>query len=94
MTTRKRRKATPRVQTKRLPWADPLPELFRLGTATGWTPPADVLIRMGTRTWSYVADFTNDDGAVWRATVRVCLERRAVMDEKIEVRFVMKAKAA
>lgn len=94
MTTRKRRKATPRVQTKRMPWADPFPQLFRLGTATGWTPPKDILIRIGSRTWSYVADFTADDGAVWRATIRVDPVGKTVLDEKIEVRFVIKAKAA
>ncbi|WEK38660.1 MAG: hypothetical protein P0Y50_08850 [Candidatus Brevundimonas colombiensis] len=94
MTTRKRRKATPRVQTKRLPWDEPFSKLFRLCGANGWTQPKDVLIRVGSRTWSYVADFTADDGAVWRATVRIDPVRKAVLEEKIEVRYVMKAKAA
>lgn len=94
MTTRKRRKATPRVHCRRIPWADPFPEVFRLGTASGWTAPADVLIRAGSRTTSCVADFVADDGAVWRATVRVDRASMTVLEEKIEVRYVMKAKAA
>lgn len=92
MTTRKRRKATPRVQTKRMPWADPFPQLFRLGDS--WAPPNDILIRIGSRTWSYVADFTADDGTIWRATVRIDPVQKVVLDEQISARFVMKAKAA
>lgn len=94
MTTRKRRKATPRVQTKRMPWADPFPQMFRLGDAAGWAPPKDVLIRLGSRTWSYVADFTADDGTIWRATVRVDPVRKVMLEEQVSARFVMKAKAA
>jgi hypothetical protein len=94
MTTRKRRKATPRVQTKRVPWSDPFPRLFRLGSAAGWADPPTVLIRIGSRTLSYVAEFTADDGAVWRATVRIDPMRGVVLDENISLRFVVKAKAA
>ncbi|MRL67856.1 hypothetical protein [Brevundimonas sp. SPF441] len=94
MTTRKRRKATPRVQCRRVPWADPYPEIFRLGTAAGLTPPSNVLIRSGSRTISFVADFTNGDGMPVRATVRIDRSTLAVLDENMAARFVMKAKAA
>ena len=93
MTSRKRRKATPRVQCRRVRWADPYPEIFRLGMAAGLTPPSDVLIRSGSRTISFVADFTNADGMPVRATVRIDRSTLDVLDENMAARFVMKAKA-
>jgi hypothetical protein len=88
--TKRRRTATPRVQSKRMPWADPFPRLFRL--PEGWSPPADVLIRMGPRTWSYVADFTADTGETWRHTIRIDPFQKSVLGEELTARFIFKGK--
>ena len=91
MTRRKPQRA--KVQTKRVPWGEPFDKLFRLGTAGNWTPPADVLIRAGSRTWSYVADFRDADGHSFRATIKICPVSYRVLDERLEVRMSVRGRA-
>lgn len=91
MTRRKLKRA--KVQIKRVPWGEPFDKLFRLGAAGDWTPPADVLIRAGSRTWSYVADFRDKHDHVFRATVRVCPVSYRVLSESLEMRMSLKGKA-
>lgn len=91
MTRRKPKRA--KVQIRRVPWGEPFDKLFRLGAAEDWTPPADILIRVGSRTWSYVADFRDKQGFTFRATVKVCPVSYRVLDERLEVRMSLKGKA-
>lgn len=82
-----------KVQIKRVPWGEPFDKLFRLGAATGWTPPADILIRAGSRTWNYVADFRDSQGHTFRATIRIDPVNYRVLDERLEVRMSIKGSA-
>lgn len=91
MTRRKMKRA--KVQTRRVAWGDPFDKLFRFGSAGDWTPPADVLIRAGSRTWSYVADFRDKHGHTFRATVKICPVSYRVLDERLEVRMALKGTA-
>lgn len=91
MTRRRPKRA--KVQIRRMPWGEPFDRLFRLGKAGDWTPPADVLIRAGSRTWSYVADFRDKHGYVFRATIKVCPTSYRVLDERLEVRMLLKGKS-
>lgn len=85
--TRRRSTQRAKVQIKREPWGEPFDRLFRLGKAGDWTPPAEVIIRMGTRTWSYVADFVDRDGAPFRCTVKIDPIRKEIVEERLDVAF-------
>lgn len=75
-----------RSNIKRVPWAEPFPRLFRL-IGDGWTPPAEVVIRQGSRTWTYVADCLMDDGQPARLSVKIDPVRNVVLDETLTMRF-------
>ena len=75
-----------------MPWGEPFDRLFRLASSD-WTPPAEVLIRMGSRTWSYVADFRDKDGLAFRAVIRIDPCAKTVLDERLELRFSLKGKS-
>lgn len=91
MSRRKPKRA--KVQLGHKPWGEPFDKLFRLGASGDWTPPAHVLIRAGSRTWSFVADFRDKDGHVFRATVRICPVSYRVLSESLEMRMSLKGKA-
>lgn len=82
------RKPPSRVLIKRMPWADPFDRLFRL--PDGWRAPAEVVIRMGSRTWTYVADFTAETGETWRQTIRIDPATKTVLSEELSARFIFK----
>lgn len=90
MSRRAARKTPPKVLIKRMPWAEPFDRLFRL--PAGWKAPTEVVIRMGSRTWSYVADFTADGGETWRQTIRIDPASRTVLSEELTARFVFKGR--
>lgn len=86
MTTRqtKRKSAAKTVTTKRIAFTANFRDLFRL-TGEGWTPPADVLVRQGTRTVTFVADFLDASQTLFKATVRIDLRTRRVLAEELSV---------
>lgn len=91
VTPRRRKKTTARVQTLRKPWGEPFDRLFRL-MGDGWTPPAEVVIRVGTRTWTYVADFQMADGHAVRLTVKIDPCEKVVVDETMSVAFALRGR--
>lgn len=92
MTARRRSTKRTAPAFKRVPWAEPFPQFFRLASSD-WSPPKEVVIRLGSRTWTYLADFTMSDGHPVRLTVRIDPVRKAVLDERMEILFRMKGGA-
>lgn len=91
MTPRRRKKTTARVQTLRKPWGEPFDRLFRLSD-DDWTPPAEVVIRVGSRTWTYVADFRMANGHPVRLTVKIDPCEKVVVDETMSVAYASRGR--
>lgn len=88
----RRKPAKGSMTTRRVAFEDCHLELFRLG-GDDWTSPAEVLIRMGSRTWAFVADFVMPSGHPVRQTVRIDPVRKVVVDEQMSVAYRLRGRA-
>lgn len=77
----------------RLTWEDHHREIFRLA-AEDWTPPADIAVRHGVRSWTLTAIFTMPKGE--RATLTTRLEKKAsgvvLADEGMKFAFTVRGR--
>lgn len=88
MTVRRKQTARRRtaVSVRRLEFKAPFPDLFRLA-GIDWTAPATVLVRQGSRTATFVADYRMADQTPCRLTVRIDLRDRSVLAEEMSMTF-------
>lgn len=92
-TTKRRPAKRPAAPITRLPWEDHHHEIFRLA-AKDWTPPADIAVRHGVRSWTLTAIFIMPKGE--RATLTTRLEKKAsgvvTADEGVKFAFTVRGR--
>lgn len=75
-----------------LPWSEDLRQLFRL--TKGWTAPATVLVRQNKRSWTFIADFTDEAGRAVRQIVRTSVPTRSgeveIVSEELTAAFTLR----
>lgn len=83
-----RRRRTGRT-SRWLPWSPALASLFRLATASGWTPPLQVRLTGGAHRQTLSARFQHDDGTVMTARLRLARDcadgARYVVGEELSI---------
>ncbi|MFC5372871.1 hypothetical protein ACFPIF_09925 [Brevundimonas faecalis] len=92
-TTKRRPVKRAAAPMTRLPWEDHHREIFRLASED-WTPPADIAVRHGVRSWTLTAIFTMPEGS--RATLTTRLVRTATgavrADEGMKFAFTVRGR--
>ena len=77
----------------RLPWENHHREIFRLA-AEDWTPPADIAVRHGVRSWTLTAIFTMPKGERLTLITRLRKTAQGVIfaDEGMKFAFTVRGR--
>ena len=91
--TRRRRVAPRKPQVRQLPWSD-VAALFPYGAGLQMQPPAEVSVRLNSKSWTYTAVFTDEQGRRWIEAVRLDPVRKVCISHDItmKVSFLLKGR--
>lgn len=84
--TRRRPAKRRSAPTTRIPFDDDHRKLFRLA-GDDWTPPAEVKVRHGVRSWTLSADYLMADGGPVTLVTRLTKTKAGVVRDGEELRF-------